>query len=118
MADSCSITIVDPYLFSKNTNADLLYDILKNNVKSKSVRFFTNFGNDDLTTKNSVQDRLKNDGYLIEHNNRSDSHDRYWFSRIAGFTVGTSFNGIGNKLSTFSMLKQNDLSGIIKIFGT
>lgn len=116
-ADCCTVTIVDPYLFAKTLNSDDLCEVLIKNVLSKSVRFLTNSRNDDKNVKSSVKHKLENVGFSTNFIDCKESHDRYWFTRVNGFVVGTSFSGIGNKCSTFSVLNQNDLNDIVKIFG-
>ena len=115
-ADCCSATVVDPYLFSEKTDTSLLCKVVEENVQSKRIRFITDFGKDDAAIKNTVLSKLQTNGFSVTTTDCKDSHDRYWFTRIAGFTIGTSFNGLGKKLSTFAILKQDDLSEIINIF--
>ena len=116
-AENCSVSIVDPYLFSSGTNVELLSDILISNVKSKNIKFITDFSKDDFSVREYVMQKIEQAGFKPQSFNRNDSHDRYWFTRKNGFAIGTSFNGLGNKISTFTMLSSKDLNDVISIFG-
>ena len=117
-ADSCCVTIVDPYLFASHTDSALLSSILKENVTSKKLRIITTRRNIDSSIKNSVISDLKANGFDVKIIKRNDIHDRWWYSRVSGFTCGTSFNGFGkNKMTTIKLLDQTELNAIIDNFG-
>lgn len=116
-ADCCGVTIIDPYIFAKGTNVNLLFDILSSNVGSKSIRFITNLKNVDSSTKCSLETDLKKDSFVIDVINRSDIHDRLWYTRMKGFFCGTSFNGISREITMLNLIPDKDLSELIKLFG-
>ena len=93
-ADTCPVFIMDPYIIAKNTNVNLFVDIIKENVKSKELKIVRNSKNDEKNVFNNIDKKLKSDGFKISYCDRSDLHDRWWFTRKNGFTVGTSFNGL------------------------
>ena len=115
--DACSLTIIDPYIFAANTNVSLLVDILSENVQSKKVRFVTNSHNTDVSVKTDILAQLSNIGFTVDVVNRTDIHDRYWYTRVKGFSCGTSFNGISRKTTMINLFPDQDLSNIISIFG-
>ena len=116
-AEACSLTIIDPYIFAAGTNVALLVDILNTNVKSKQIRFVTNSRNTDVSIEASIKTQLTNMGFTVDIVNRTDIHDRYWYTRMKGFSCGTSFNGISRKTTIINIFPDQDLSDIIAIFG-
>lgn len=115
--DSCQVTIIDPYIFSSGTNSELLLNVIKENVKIKEIRFIRNESKVDTPIRNIVIRSLEDDGYRIEEINATELHDRWWYTRKAGFTVGISFNGISKKNSTIKMLDDFELNKIIAKYG-
>ena len=118
-SDSCQVTIIDPYIFSRGTNSDLLLDVIKENVKIKKIRFVRNKSNDDSLIQKEIIRSLEEDGYKIEEINATklQVHDRWWYTRKAGFTVGISFNGLFRRSTTMKMLDDSELNEIIAIYG-
>ncbi len=119
MAADCTVTIIDPYLFAKNLDIDLFCNILADNIASKSVRIITNEKNrySNACTQKNIEQRLKDLGFKLIIKHDDQSHDRYWYSRVNGFSIGTSMNGISKKLTTLLSLPQEDLNEIIKMYG-
>lgn len=51
----------------------------------------------------------------IEVRYTDDFHDRFWISnRKKGFYTGTSFNGIGKRISLINLLSEDDVTEIIE----
>ena len=115
--DACSLTIIDPYIFATGTNVSLFVDILSANVQSKQVRFVTNSRNSDTSVKENIYTQLTNMGFTVDIVDSTDIHDRYWYTRIKGFSCGTSFNGISRKTTMINLFPDQDLSDIISKFG-
>lgn len=115
--ESCRLTIIDPYIFAKNTPVDLLVSILNENVKSKKLRIITNDVNSDILIRTSVEQKLAKLGFTVDFVNDKKIHDRWWYTRKKGFLTGTSFNGIGKKMTIMTLLNDKDLSDIIDKFG-
>lgn len=116
-SDSCRVTIIDPYIFSSGTNSKLLLNIIKENVKVREIRFVRNMNNDYALIRDEMIRSLEDDEYKIEEINATDLHDRWWYTRKAGFTVGVSFNGLSRKNSTIKMLDDFELNRIIARYG-
>ena len=116
-ANFCRVTIVDPYIFARFTNVNLLCSIIVHNVQSKKIRFITKLSNADSTIKNEIETSLEDSGFEIYVEDRSDIHDRWWYTRIKGFTCGTSFNGISRKTTMLNLFSDEDLTAIINDFG-
>lgn len=114
---NCELTIVDSYIFAKGTNINLFITILENYVKSKKVRFIRNSIHDEPIVKNTILNNLKNKNFNVRIEDSIDLHDRWWFSRKEGFTIGTSFNGLQKKDTTMKMLDADELNQIINKFG-
>lgn len=113
-AEACRVTIVDPYIFAKGTNVTWLSSIIIDNVKSKEIRFVRNQANDDSVIFQQIESILKNNGFNVSFINAGATlHDRWWYTRKSGFTIGISFNGINKKNSTIKMLDDAELNQII-----
>lgn len=113
-ADVCPVTIIDPYFFK---SPPFIYDVIEENIKSQKLRIIYNSQYNENSQVNDFIANIKSKGFTVDIVDSHISHDRYWFTRVSGFTTGTSPNGIGKKISTFSMLSQKDLHAIISIFG-
>ena len=74
--DSCKLTIIDPYIFSKGTDCNLLTQILIENVKKKEIRFVTNQIKIDISIKSNIETVLCDNGFTINCDYRQDIHDR------------------------------------------
>lgn len=106
------LIIVDPYFFSSCQNAycDLLASIL-NRSKAKTIIIITDKKNynkksfNKISTKTNMTLNIKYSNYF---------HDRLWIAgRKKGFYTGTSFNGIGKKISLLNMLPEDDVKVIV-----
>ena len=115
--ESCCVTIIDPYIFAKGTNVNLLVTILDSNIGSRKIKFITTAANSDNVVKTDIETKLSNLGFDITIEDRKDIHDRWWYTRINGFYCGTSFNGISHKTTMLNLISDNDLNEIIKIYG-
>jgi hypothetical protein len=113
-SNTCQLTIVDPYLFASGTNVNLFLSIVKDNVLSKSIKFIFDSSHNDLSVYNQIITSLKTDNFIIDKSPKKRLHDRWWFTRKAGFAVGASFSGLTRKDTTFKMLDDDELNSILK----
>lgn len=116
-ANTCRVTIIDPYIFADSTNVDLLCSILNDNVKSKKIRFVATSSKSNIIIQNEVKTRLQAEKFVVDIEDRSDIHDRWWYTRINGFTCGASFNGISRKMTMLTLIPGEDLTKVIGEFG-
>ena len=112
-AANCQVTVVDQYIFSNGIDVALLTDIIKKNVTSLKVRFLTKQSNEVASVKNNIINVLSTFGFSVHVDYDNNLHDRWWYTRVNGFTTGISFNGFSRKESTMKMLDQSELNNII-----
>lgn len=115
------LIIVDPFFFAPTRVAN--YDVFVANVLDKylagmNTLIFITGSRVDPALKSAVEARLlaKNSALNIIHNTSNDYHDRYWISgaREKGVLMGTSLNGLGNKLALIDRLNTSDVREIVK----
>lgn len=107
------LIIVDPYFFKDESNeyCDMLASVI-NNANAQSIIVVTEQKNYKESSYNKISDKVSN---AIEIKYSSDFHDRFWISdRKKGFYTGTSFNGIGKRISLINLLSENDVMEIIE----
>ena len=106
------LIIVDPYIFNceQDDYCEILASIL-NQSKAKSVIIVT----DKSNCKKVCYDKLLNKiNIALTVNYSNNFHDRFWIAnRKTGFYTGTSFNGIGKKISLINTLCDDDVADII-----
>jgi hypothetical protein len=106
------LIIVDPYIFNceQDEYCEILASIL-NQSKAKSVIIVT----DKNSYKKFCYDKLSNKINIVLTVNYSNNfHDRFWIAnRTTGFYTGTSFNGVGKKISLINTLCDDDVADII-----
>lgn len=111
-ADGNELIIVDPYLFSDDSDeyCDMLALII-NEANAKSIVVITDPKNINGLSYNKVAGKIS---ITLTINNSKDYHDRFWISnRKKGFYTGTSLNGIGKKISLINLLTDSDVEEIV-----
>ena len=107
------LIIVDPYLLKdgRDEYCDMVSSVI-NNAKAESVIIMTENRNCTIQSCDKIRERVN---CRIEIRYTDDFHDRFWISgRKKGFYTGTSFNGIGNKISLINLLSENDVAEIVE----
>ncbi|RKR80094.1 hypothetical protein BDD43_0188 [Mucilaginibacter gracilis] len=115
------LIIVDPYFFAKSKNPDYVTIVIqvlaKYLLQITQLIFITNYSI-DATLKAAIEFSLKklNPSLNIIHQLSYDYHDRFWISgdREKGVVMGTSLNGLGNKLALVDRLNIVDVRLIVK----
>lgn len=105
--------IIDPYLFysEQDDYCGLLASIIKHS-KAKTIIAITDKKN---CKESSVEKIRSKSGKTIDIKYSSDIHDRFWIAnRSKGFYTGTSFNGVGKRISLINMIPDNDVVEIIR----
>lgn len=112
------LLIIDPYFFAKSTKIDVsaLFSRLLMQISSdlEEICFITNGKKND--EKNKILADL--DKKIKVYNVTTDEfHDRYWIDpdNNKGILMGTSLNGLGNKISLIDHLKERDIIEIAKL---
>lgn len=104
------IVIIDQYLFSKNSNdeyVNYLIDSL-NNLNFSKLIIITNNKSFDESIFENVKSQLYSENISIYFSD--NYHDRFWISDCGkGFTIGTSLNGVGKKISRISFLEDDEV---------
>ncbi len=111
------LIIVDPYLFygEQDDYCDMLASILDLS-KSTTIIVVTDKNNCNQASVNKVSNKI-NKVLNIKYSNCF--HDRFWIAnRKEGFYTGTSFNGIGKRISLINRLPKDDLKEIIDELST
>ncbi len=122
-ATSQELIIIDPYLFKDNSrcsSADLQNRIenilhLHANKISKIV-CITDSTKYNAAIKNAVEANLKliNSTLTIDVKFSTDYHDRFWIAnRNKGIVVGTSLNGLGNKMALIDFIDSVDIKDVV-----
>jgi len=115
------LLIIDPYFYASSNIADtvaifsrLLSSI---SINLKEVTFVTNGRKVDTKTAmhaaiNSIQPNI-----TINDFSTDEFHDRFWLDpdRSVGIVMGTSLNGLGNKISLIDKLADQDVIEIVKL---
>ena len=107
------LIIVDPYLFKDESNeyCGMVASVI-NIAKAQSVVAVTDPKNYRGSSYNKIKENVNN---TIEVKYSDDFHDRFWISnRKKGFYTGTSFNGIGKRISLINLLSEDDVTAIIE----
>lgn len=136
-ARSKELIVVDPYLFCDDTDAycDLLVKIFKLAHVNTIIVITNNAPRHYLqSSENKIKTRLTTAPYF-EANNllgeykdeqsatpitlqvkfSADFHDRFWIAdRKKGLCCGTSFNGVGKKISCINLLPDDDVTDIVQ----
>lgn len=107
------LIIVDPYLFQDDSDeyCTMLAAVIRNSLAEKIIAV-TERRNYNQQSYDKVKNLVEKE---IEVKYSGDFHDRFWIAnRQNGFYTGTSFNGIGKRISLINLLSDNDISEIIE----
>lgn len=115
------LIVIDPYFYAKSAKIDgcQLFLRLLRPISSdlKEICFITNGIKDD--TKNDIHSGVKaiNKSIKIQDLTTNAFHDRFWIDpdNKKGIVMGTSLNGLGNKISLVDRLCTNDVAEISKL---
>lgn len=105
------LIIVDPYLLKSTEKdyCDMLAEII-NMANASKIIIVTDKKNYKQESKKKIFKNYSN--FKIEYS--SDFHDRFWISgRKKGFYTGTSFNGVGKRISLINELSSCDIKEIV-----
>lgn len=106
------LIIVDPYIFSSEQDeyCDILASVLN---FSEATRIIIVTDRRNYKDK-SVEKILAKINITMDIEYSGDFHDRFWIAnRKNGFYTGTSFNGVGKRISLINMLTEDDVKDII-----
>ncbi len=112
------LIIVDPYFYAGSANLNYL-----NILSSVLSRYINKIDTIIIITKNEINNKSQVDNTLLNlkstlniiHNITNDFHDRFWISnsRQNGVVLGTSFNGLGNRIALIDRLNISDVRLIV-----
>lgn len=112
------LIVIDPYFFSANedTFSDTvirLSKILNAYPTLSTIKIVTDSRN-SRSNKSALIEVLKEMISNVTCADSSDFHDRFWLlNGERGIVVGTSLNGIGNKIFLIAPLEQDDVKVIM-----
>lgn len=115
------IIIIDPYFYAKSAKVDVpklfMRLLTQISISLKKITFITNGMKADI--KNEIHSMIKalNHQIIIQDIITDEFHDRFWIDpdHNKGVVMGTSLNGLGNKISLVDMLSENDVIEIYKL---
>jgi hypothetical protein len=115
------VTIIDPYFFTTRnvlTYPSIVANVLGPAVNSVSRITFVRDGTKDVPgLYSAVSTALKalNGSLTISDHTTSDFHNRFWIvDGTRGLVVGTSLNGVGNRICLVDYLNQIDVASIVQ----
>lgn len=112
------LIIIDPYFFSKSSKTDVaqLFSRLLSQASSnlEEICFITNGRKNEA--KNDILSVI-GQAITVHHVTTDEFHDRYWIDPDAnkGIIMGTSLNGLGNKISLIDHIRADDVTEIVKL---
>ncbi|QSB10456.1 hypothetical protein JTI58_01695 [Lysinibacillus fusiformis] len=113
------LLIIDPYFFKQPNGAEKAekyFELIKNildEVKSKKITIITDKKNVTPSLKGRIQNHIEAQ-LIVKYSD--DWHDRFWVvDREKGILIGTSLNGLGNKISSIQELSKEDVADILSI---
>lgn len=112
------LIVIDPYFFSakEDTVSDTIFrlsKILDIYPTLSSIKIVTDTRNDRVS-KSIIIEVLKKKFSNVTYADSSDFHDRFWLlNGERGIVVGTSLNGIGNKIFLIAPLEYDDVKIIM-----
>lgn len=116
------IIIIDSYLFPKKYDNEYSQLIIKifELMRFKSLKVVTSKISFNNVLFQHIKDNLNmNEEQSIDILFSDDFHDRFWISKKKkGFVVGTSLNGIGNKICLIDMLDESDVNELLKLLNS
>ena len=115
------LTICDPFfLQSKMTPesyAEAVETVLPQTLKSLEI--FSRGGRRDKLITNALNQMFKRKGLKVNSYKVDDIHDRVWIKNYSNaYSVGTSFNGLGNKCAFILPLPPGDLRAFLAELNT
>lgn len=116
-----SLIIIDPYIFhppNRSPSSHYYMEYLRKATNAdgeelKKIHFICKEPNDECVTLNEMKGYFSNDLVCFSYKFTNTIHDRIWIKDdLSGKAVGTSLNGLGNRLSFILDLPDGDLDYI------
>lgn len=115
------LTIIDPYLVGgKNVDTSTYLDDFKNTIRLeggllKKLHLIFDGGNITKSVKTGLKQIVSKAGCSLVMHETDKIHDRIWIKdKREAIIIGTSFGGIGNKLSLLLPLPDEDLKALLQ----
>ena len=108
-----TLYITDSYILSDEQAYDTLLILLKHCKAIRIMFIVKKFEHAIFTKLNKDMGQIKKEISVF----KSDKfHDRFWFTRKQrGFVIGTSLNGIGNRISLITKLSATDYAQLLSM---
>ena len=114
-----TLIIIDSYLFPMNGDSnykELITDILKQS-KAKNIKVITreyDYKGKKIYNETLCKNVSEKLDIQIEVNFSYEFHDRFWITdKNKGCTIGTSLNGISNKVTRIDELREDEVKAIM-----
>jgi hypothetical protein len=115
------LVIIDPYFYSKSNTIDTstVFRNLVSGISSKleEVIFITNGKKNEMKADihaaiNSISAVVQIKDFVTD-----EFHDRFWIDpdNGVGVVMGTSLNGLGNKIALVDKLRPEDVNEVVRL---
>lgn len=115
------LVVIDPYLYSKSSTIDVpaVFKNLLSGIAGalEEIVFITNGRKTDTQADIHTAVTALNATMRIKDFATDEFHDRYWIDpdNNVGIVMGTSLNGLGNKIALVDKLKPDDVAEIARL---
>lgn len=115
------LLIIDPYFYAENSNANthqLFVRLIAPVIDQlEEIHIVSNNSNGPMRTLMHTEITNKNSNITIFDTTTNKFHDRFWINinDNKGIVVGTSLNGIGNKISIVESINEIDTQELISL---
>jgi hypothetical protein len=115
------LSVIDPYFYAKSSKistpaifSDLISEI---STTLEKITFVTNGRRNETKVDIHAAVSLLNNRTKISDYVTDEFHDRFWIdpARNIGLVMGTSLNGLGNKIALVDKLAPDDVNEIVRL---
>jgi len=121
LAPSKKLLIIDPYFYSGNSDSnthELFVRLISPIIEGlEEIHIVSSNSNGQMKSLMHTEINNKNSDISIFDIQTNKFHDRFWINidEKKGIVVGTSLNGIGNKISIVDSINKTDVEDLIEL---
>lgn len=119
IAPASRLLVIDPYFYSANSSAKSheLFTRLISPLYPNLKDIFVISNNPSGPTCVAMHSELRAKGVQVTDRKSNQFHDRFWINpdNKKGLVIGTSLNGIGNKIALVDHLNNQDVSTLLNL---
>jgi len=115
------LVVIDPYFYAKSNTIDIpaVFKNLLSGISSalEEIVFVTNGKKTDTKADIHAAVGALSASAKIKDFTTDEFHDRYWIDpdNNVGIVMGTSLNGLGNKIALVDKLREDDVVEIVRL---